>query len=68
MIEEETLILFAKNAGARPAIIYSLVTTCQRLGVNPETWLVEVLKKLPAITKQHDRCVLLPYHNKWKPS
>ena len=57
------LFIGRPQAGARPAIIYSLVATCQRFGVNPETWLVRTLKKLPTMTNQDDLSVLLPYHN-----
>lgn len=62
------LFIGSPEAGARPAIIYSLVATCQRFGLNPETWLSETLRKLPAMTNQDDLSVLLPYHNQWKPS
>ncbi len=35
------------DAARRAGIIYSLVATCKKHGVNPETWLADVLARIP---------------------
>lgn len=58
--------LFAgSHQGAiRAAVIYSLVGTCQKINIDPEKWLTDVLTKLPA-RKANDIDDLLPQN--WKP-
>jgi transposase len=53
--------LFAGSheAAQRGAIIYSLIATCKLNGVDPYTWLMEVLEKLPD-TKSSDLDSLFP--------
>lgn len=36
------------EAGKRSAIIYTLVQNCKNLGINPQTYLTDVLEKLPS--------------------
>lgn len=35
------------DAGQRSAIIYSIIVSCQRRGINPRAYLIDVLKRLP---------------------
>ncbi len=53
------------QAGGRSAILYSIIASCRRHGINPHHYLREVLGKLPAMTNQDDLSALLP--SKWKP-
>jgi transposase len=48
------------DAGQRSAIIYSLVVSCQRHGVDPLAYLRHVLTRLPALTTKDDLAPLLP--------
>jgi len=52
------------DAGWRSAVIYSVLISCRRRGLNPQEYLTDVLARLPStkITQIHD---LLPAH--WKP-
>ena len=52
------------DAGWRTAVIYSLIVSCRRRGINPQEYLTDVLRRLPAmnITQIVD---LLP--DRWKP-
>jgi transposase len=52
------------QAGWRSAVIYSLLLSCRRRGINPQSYLSDVLNRLPStkITEIHQ---LLPGH--WKP-
>src|SRR6266513_6334989 len=53
------------QAGWRSAVIYSLLLSCRRRGINPQSYLSDALSRLPStkITEIHQ---LLPGH--WKPS
>ncbi len=51
------------DAGQRSAIIYSIVVSCQRHGVNPFDYLQDVLSRLPRMTNQVDIGILTP--SKW---
>lgn len=53
------------DAGDRPAVIYSLVVSCQRYGHNPHDYLRDVLARRPAMTTADDLRPLLP--SQWKP-
>lgn len=53
-------------AGDRAAVIYSLVVSCQRRGIDPYAYLRDVLTRLPAMTSAHDLRPLLPAN--WTPS
>ena len=52
------------QAGWRSAVIYSILISCRRRGLNPQVYLADVLARLPSlkITQIQD---LLPAH--WKP-
>jgi len=52
------------QAGWRSAVIYSLLISCRRRGLNPQEYLTDVLARLPSakITQSQE---LLPAH--WKP-
>lgn len=53
------------DAGWRSAVIYSVLVSCRRRGINPQDYLSDVLARLPTITiNQLD--YLLPAH--WKPA
>lgn len=54
------------DAGDRPAVLYSLIATCQRYGHNPHAYLTDVLTRLPAMTTKDDLTPLLPAS--WKPA
>jgi transposase len=52
------------EAGWRSAVIYSIVVSCQRRGIDPAQYLTDVLRRLPAM-KQSELPSLLPAN--WKP-
>ena len=54
------------DAGQRSAIIYSIVISCQRRGVEPLAYLRDVLARLPAMTTKDDLSALLPVN--WQPA
>lgn len=54
------------DAGDRSAIIYSIVVSCQRHGIDPWLYLRDVLTRLPAMTNQDDLSALLPEN--WTPT
>jgi len=43
------------DAGQRSAIIYTLLESCKRHGINPREYLCDVLARLPAMTNQQTR-------------
>ena len=53
------------EAGDRSAIIYSIVVSCQRHGIDPFAYLKDVLTRLPRMTNQDKLDDLLP--SSWKP-
>lgn len=52
------------DAGWRSAVIYSLIVSCRRRGINPQEYLSDVLRRLPTTTSNH-LSELLP--GRWKP-
>lgn len=52
------------DAGDRAAVIYSLVVSCERRGIDPYAYLSDVLRRLPAMTTGDDLHPLLP--SRWK--
>jgi transposase len=52
------------HAGWRSAVISSLIASCRRRGINPATYLTDVLRRLPSL-KITDSEALLPAH--WQP-
>lgn len=53
------------DAGQRSAILYSLIVSCQRRGIDPLAYLRDILTRLPAMTNRDDLAALLPAN--WKP-
>jgi len=53
------------DAGDRSAIIYSLVVSCRRHGIDPLAYLRDVLTRLPAMTNRDDLRALTP--SRWQP-
>jgi transposase len=53
------------KAGWRSAVIYSIIVSCRRRGIEPWEYLKDVFKRLPAM-KQSELPSLLPAH--WKPA
>jgi transposase len=53
------------QAGDRAAVIYSLIASAQRHGLDPHAYLRDLLKRLPAMTTKDDLTALLPAH--WQP-
>jgi transposase len=41
------------NAGERGAVIYSIIESCRRHGVEPYSYLRDVLTRLPSMTNRH---------------
>ena len=54
------LFIGSPEAGMKSAIIYSVVITCQRHGVDPLAYLKDVLTRLPSMTNQDDYGALTP--------
>lgn len=54
------------DAGDRSAIIYSIIVSCQRFGIDPFAYLKDVLTRLPQMTNQDDLAALTPA--RWKPA
>ena len=53
------------EAGWRSAVIYSIVVSCQRHGIDPTQYLTDVLARLPSM-KQSELTTILPQN--WKPA
>ena len=58
------LFLGHPRAGWRSAVIYSMIGSCWRRGLNPQEYLTDVLRRLPGL-KTHQLEPLLP--GNWKP-
>ncbi len=54
------------DAGQRSAIIYSIVVSCQRRGIEPYAYLRDVLTRLPTMTTKDDLDALTPA--RWRPA
>jgi transposase len=52
------------DAGWRSAVIYTIIQSCRRRGINPQDYLTDVLSRLPSMTN-HQVKDLLP--SRWKP-
>jgi hypothetical protein len=52
------------DAGWRSAVIYTLIQSCRRYGINPQDYLTDVLQRLPSMTSSQVP-ELLPAN--WKP-
>lgn len=53
------------DAGWRSAVIYSFIVSCRRRGINPQTYLTDVLQRLPSMNIMQI-AELLPA--RWKPN
>jgi transposase len=53
------------EAGWRSAVIYSVIVSCQRRGIDPSQYLTDVLSRLPSM-KHSELTTLLPQN--WKPA
>jgi hypothetical protein len=60
------LFIGSPQAGGRSAIIYSVLITCQRFGVDPHGYLRDVLSRIPLMSNQDDYTHLMPQN--WKPA
>lgn len=60
------LFIGSPDAGGRSAIIYSIVVTCQRYGVDPHAYLRDVLSRLPSMSNQDNITALMPQN--WQPA
>ena len=58
------LFIGPPDAGWRTAVIYTLIQSCRRRGINPQEYLTDVLRRLPAM-KNHEVKDLLP--SRWQP-
>ena len=58
------LFLGHPNAGWRSAVIYSIIISCRRRGINPQEYLTDVLSRLPSM-KAAEVKDLVP--GRWKP-
>jgi len=58
------LFLGHPNAGWRSAVIFSIIMSCRRRGINPQDYLTDVLSRLPAM-KASEVINLVP--GRWKP-
>ncbi len=58
------LFLGHPDAAWRSAVIYSIIMSCRRRGINPQEYLTDVLSRLPSI-KASEVIDLLP--GRWKP-
>lgn len=51
------------DAGWRSAVIYTIIQSCRRYGINPQEYLTDVLQRLPSMTSRQVR-ELLP--DRWR--
>lgn len=58
------LFIGSPEAGQRSAIIYSIIVSCERHGIDPLAYMTDVLEKLPVMSNQDDLSPLLP--SNWK--
>jgi hypothetical protein len=52
------------DAGWRSAVVYSIIVSCRRRGINPQDYVTDVLRRLPT-AKTSDIHLLIPAN--WKP-
>ena len=60
------LFIGSPKAGKRSAIIYTIILSCQRAGIDPYDYIQDMLKRLPDMSDDEDYTQLLP--SKWKPA
>jgi transposase len=59
------LFVHSEDAGKELALLYSLVVSCTRVGVNPVEYIADVLGRIDKISDDNDLAGLLPH--RWKP-
>jgi hypothetical protein len=61
----ECLLCGNDDSAVRAAIIYSLISSCKAVGVEPREWMTDILRKLPVYKESKmDIKELLPMN--WK--
>ena len=60
------LFVHSEEARKELALLYSLVVSCTRVGVNPVEYLADVLARIDKIVDADEIAALLPH--RWKPS
>lgn len=58
------LFIGSPEAGQRSAIIYSIIVSCERHGIDPLAYMTDILHRLPNMSNQDDFDPLLP--SNWK--
>ena len=58
------LFIGSPDAGQRSAIIYSIIVSCERHGIDPLAYMTDLLHRLPTMSNQDDLDPLLP--SSWK--
>ena len=58
------LFIGSPDAGQRTAIIYSIIVSCERHGIDPLGYMTDLLHRLPTMSNQDDLDSLLP--SNWK--
>ena len=58
------LFIGSPDAGKRSAIIYSIIVSCERHGIDPLGYMTDLLHRLPTMNNQDDLDSLLP--SNWK--
>jgi transposase len=58
------LFIGSPEAGQRSAIIYSIIVSCERHGIDPLAYMTDLLRRLPNMSNQDDLDSLLP--SNWK--
>jgi transposase len=59
------LFIGSPEAGGRSAVLYSILITCQRFGIDPHQYLRDMLARIPSMSNQDDYTGLMPQN--WKP-
>ncbi len=59
------LFVHSEEAGKELALLYSLVVSCTRVGVNPVEYLADVLARIDKVVGVDEIAALLPH--RWKP-
>ena len=62
MGKKNWLFIGHPDPGQRSAIIYSIVVSCQRRGIDPLVYVRDLLTRLPAMSNQDDLKALTPAH------
>lgn len=58
------LFIGSPEAGQRSAVIYSIIVSCERHGIDPLAYMTDALEKIPTMSNQDDYSALLP--SNWK--